>query len=340
MNRTLKLLLAVAGTLLVAACGTSNKNQDLYAPEESGLNVMKLTDESSVKILGPAVYNSAAVTPNFAQRTLAGSKKARILWATIKCLDVSPDGQEIAYIAEVNKQSNVMIKKSTLQGASTQRTFRNVGDFSWGYDGNLYYADATNVNYSQIASTNSHIGSLIKQLTSNNEDHNPVLSSDGSLLFFTRVDSSGPSIWSLDMRTGALTSCARGYNPEPVPGDNTKFLCVRNSAAGSSEIWIVDYMRGQETLIASDSERSFSNPTMSPDRQWILCQANAVSNISKKPNIDIFAVKADGTQTIQLTYHPGSDCCPVWAPDGKHVYFLSTRGNKNNMYNVWRMNFM
>lgn len=301
---------------------------------------MKLTDESSVKILGPAVYNSAAVTPNFAQRTLAGSKKARILWATIKCLDVSPDGQEIAYIAEVNKQSNVMIKKSTLQGASTQRTFRNVGDFSWGHDGNLYYADATNINYSQIASTNSHIGSLIKQLTSNNEDHNPVLSSDGSLLFFTRVDSSGPSIWSLDMRTGALTSCARGYSPEPVPGDNTKFLCVRNSAAGSSEIWIVDYMRGQETLIASDSERSFSNPTMSPDRQWILCQANAVSNISKKPNIDIFAVKADGTQTIQLTYHPGSDCCPVWAPDGKHVYFLSTRGNKNNMYNVWRMNFM
>lgn len=340
MNKNLKLLLAVAGTLLVAACGTSNKNQDLYAPEESGLNVMKLTDESSIKIMGPAVYNGATVGSNFAQRMWSGSKKARILWAPLKSLDVSPDGQEIAYKAEVNKQVNVMIKKSTLQGASTQRTFRNVGDFSWGQDGNLYYSDATNAAYSQVASTNAHVGSLIKQLTSNNEDYSPVLSSDGNLLFFTRVDGSGPSIWSLDMQNGALTSCARGYCPEPLPGDNNKFLCVRNSAAGSSEIWLVDYMRGQETLIASDAERSYSNPAISPDGQWILCQANAVSNISKKPNLDIFAVKIDGTQTIQLTYHPGSDCCPVWAHDGKHVYFLSTRGNKGNLYNVWRMNFM
>ena len=57
-------------------------------------------------------------------------------------------------------------------------------------------------------------------------------------------------------------------------------------------------------------------------------------------NLDIFAVKIDGTQCIQLTYHPAEDCCPAWSADGKSVYFLSARANKKNMYNVWKMRFM
>lgn len=338
MKKIYKLLLASVAVVAVASCG-GPKVQDTYAPEESGLNVMKLTDESTVSILGPMAYYSP-VGANFAANIYAGSKKAKYIWSTVRVLDVSPDGTEIAYNAVVNKQSNVLIKKSALQGASTQRTFRNVGDFSWGSDGNLYYADATNTTYSQISSTNAHVGSLIKQLTSNNDDSSPVLTSDGKVLFFTRVDNSGPSIWSLDMETGALTSCARGYSPEPIPGENDKFLCVRNSPAGNSEIWLVDYMKGQETMIASDVERSYSNPALSPDGQWILCQGNAKSNISKKMNLDIFAIRVDGTQTIQLTYHPAYDCCPVWSPDGKYIYFLSTRATKKNAYNVWRMNFL
>lgn len=338
MKNTSLFLTLIVSAALVVSCGPGKYNQETYAPEESGLNVMKITDESTTSVFAPKVFSSHV--GDFTSSTVAGSKKERMFWATPRLLAVSPEGDQIAFLSDVNKQRNIMTKRTALQGAATQRTFRNVYDFSWGMDDNLYYADFTNVTDVLIASTNAYSGSLIRQLTNNNEDYSPVLTEDGSLLFFTRVDNSGPSIWSLNLKTGALTSCARGYSPAIVPGDNNKFLCVRNSTKGTSEIWLIDYMIGQETLILSDPSRGYSNPVLSPDGQWILCQGNAKSNISRKMNLDIFAVKIDGTQCIQLTYHPAEDCCPAWSADGKSVYFLSARANKKNMYNVWKMRFM
>ena len=98
-------------------------------------------------------------------------------------------------------------------------------------------------------------------------------------------------------------------------------------------------MNGQETIILSDKERGFSNPCLSPDGQWIVCEGNAKSSVNKKQNIDIFAVKIDGSNFIQLTYHPADDTCPVWSADGKSIYFLSARATKDQAYNIWKMNF-
>ena len=179
----------------------------------------------------------------------------------------------------------------------------------------------------------------MRQLTNNSIDKNPVVTTDGKLLFFTRIDKSGPFIWSLDLENGALTSCARGYNPTLVGDRTDSFICVRNSTAGLSEIWMVNYVEGKETLILSDKNRGFTNPVLSPDGQWILCQGNSKSSITKKNNLDIFAVKVDGTGFVQLTYHPAEDCCPVWSNDGKYIYFLSTRANKDDYFNIWRIRF-
>ena len=248
-------------------------------------------------------------------------------------------------MSKVDNSWNVMIRKSGAQLAATQRTFRMVNDFSRGSDEKLYFADASNENLSQISSTDAHIGTIMRQLTNNNQDMNPVLSKDGKKLYFTRIDRNGPFVWSYDIESGALTSCCKGFNPWPTA--EGEFLCVRNSSnttsksktSTNSEIWLVNYEKGTETLIVSDKKRGFTNPTLSPDGQWILCQGNSKSTISKKNNLDIFAIRIDGTQFIQLTYHPADDCSPVWSEDGKYIYFISSRANKDNAFNIWRMKF-
>ena len=40
-----------------------------------------------------------------------------------------------------------------------------------------------------------------------------------------------------------------------------------------------------------------------------------------------------------ITYHPAIDICPVWSKDGKSIFFISSRANKDQYYNVWKMNF-
>ena len=254
-------------------------------------------------------------------------------------LDVSPDGTELAYLNLANKQKNIMIRRAGAQGADTQRTFRHVRSFSWGNDGRLYFSDEIDDNHRSIASVDSHVGNLIRQHTSNNNDFDPVLSSDGKLLFFTRLDNSGPSIWSLNLQNGSLTLCALGYNPCVIGDNPNEFLCVRNNAAGNSEIWRVDYVLGQETVILSDKNMSFTNPNVSPDGQWIVCQANTKSSITKKNNLDLFAVRTNGTGLVQLTYHPADDHNPVFSKDGRRIFFISNRATKKGESNVWSINF-
>ena len=305
-----------------------------YAPEESGLNLMKITDESANTVAGNRTTLSYIPSDGF-----GGCRNQSFSWGTERLLDVSPDGKELAYVSVMNNLWNVMVRKAGPQGTATQRTFRSINDFSWGVDNKLYFGDAIDYNRIQVSSTDAHVGSIMRQLTSNNTDLNPILSKDGKKLYFTRVDKSGAFVWSYDLSNGALTSCCRGYNPYPVGAGSEEFICVRNSSFGTSELWLVNYEKGQETLILTDKNRGFSNPCVSPDGEWILCQGNSKSTISKKNNLDIFVVKKDGTGFIQLTYHPADDCSPVWSNDGKHIYFISSRANERDAFNIWKMRF-
>ena len=342
-------LIVMGGVFSVTSCGSSKGVVDYAAPEEQGLNIQKITDENSNTVLGSGTsfagsgalgrLANLAKGNDFALSSRGGCRSAKFYWYTNRLLAVSPDGSEIGYLTRSNKQDNIMIRRATAQGASTQRTFRDISDFTWGIDDNLYFSDYSDGTHTQIGATSARAGSIIRQITNNNVDKNPVLSKDGTLLLFTREDKTGPSIWSLNLKDNTLTSCARGYNPCFVGESNDEFICVRNSTAGVSEIWLVNYVDGRETLILSDKNRGFTNPTISPDGQWILCQGNNTSSVKKKENLDIFAVRIDGSNFTQITYHPAMDCCPVWSADGKYIYFLSTRGNKDEYYNVWRMRF-
>lgn len=327
------------GCLLTLGSCSSKTYMATFAPEESGLNVVKITDESKNTVLGASVNSGFSLGSLFPNRLLGGNKKNGITWNTIRALSISPNGDELAYMTRSNKQQNIMVRKAVTGGVATQRTFRNVGDFSWGEDDNLYFIDI-NDTQNKICVINAHSGSLMRQLTSNNKDFDPVLSSDGEKVFFTRFESQGgPAIWSYSLSTGELTNCARGFHPAPIPNVDNEFICVRNSDKGSSEIWRVNYINGQETLLLSDNERGYTHPTVSPDGKWLLVCGNSVSSINKSKNLDIFAIMLDGSNLIQLTYHPGQDVCPQWSADGKSVYFLSDRATEDQSYNVWKMNF-
>ena len=242
-------------------------------------------------------------------------------------------------MARIKKQQNILVRSTSGSSAATQRTFRNVGDFSWGVDNNLYFIDMTD-NQNKLCAIDSHAGTFMRQLTNNNMDFEPILSPDGKKVFFTRYEkNSGPSIWTYDLENGQLTNCAPGFSPAGINNDGSEFFCVRNSDAGYSEIWRVNYVNGRETIILSDKNRSYTHPAISPDGEWMLVTGNSKSTINKQKNLDIFAVKTDGTSFIQITYHPGDDCCPQWSADGQSIYFLSDRANKDKSFNVWKMNF-
>lgn len=319
--------------VMLTSCGSQKLYLDSVTPQEQSLVVTKLTDETQNSVVGNRenVYTTNWTTSGYGR----GAKK--FTWDTGARLSISPDGENLAYISIVDNAPNIMVRKTAPGSPSTQRTFRRAQTVDWGTDNLLYFNDNTGGS-STIGSTDSKKGSLIKQLTSNNNDWFPALTYDGSTLYFTRFDNSGPSIWSLKKETGELTNCTRGYGPVPIGKSSTKILCTRNSSKGNSEIWLIDFETGDETLLLSDVEKGFSDPCVSPDGKWILVVANSLSSISNKQNTDIYAVRTDGSQLTQITYHPEVDCSPIFSADGKYIYFISSRANKDRKFNIWRIN--
>lgn len=341
-------LLIAGSCMLLASCVTTTTTLYLesYSPEESSLNMVKITDESTTPVIAGLAswypnntYNNNTYININSPKGLITTPATLFTWSTHPVLAISPDGKKLAYCTRNNGQDNVMVRNTGAQGMTTQRTFRNVHSFCWGNDGNLYFSDMNGGNL-YICSVNAEQGSMMNQHTNGNvKDISPVISHDGKTIFFTRLGNGAPSIWSLNKENGTLTLCAHGYNPCLIPGNNEAFYCVRNSTMGRSEIWYVNYVKGQESLVVADANKSFTNPALSPDGRWLLCVGNSHSNITGKQNLDVYVVRTDGSRLTQLTYHPETDTCPVWAKDGRSIFFISTRANKERNCNVWRMNF-
>jgi dipeptidyl aminopeptidase/acylaminoacyl peptidase len=80
--------------------------------------------------------------------------------------------------------------------------------------------------------------------------------------------------------------------------------------------------------------RRLSGPRVSPDGQRIAYVLRTTDLEANRGRTDLWLAHADGTSPRQLTSHPDGDHQPVWAPDGKSLFFLSSRGGSSQ---VWRL---
>ena len=292
--------------------------------EESGINFTQITGENDYVCM-PLVRRSGT----------------NVNWLSNRILDISSDGQQLAYLSARNNTTNIFIKDIGRQGASVQRTNRQaVLDFSYSSDGKYICFSETSGKMNQIFQTSATSGYVCRQITSGNRDYTPVYSSDMKSIFFARAENSSTSVWSYDIGNNFLSSYTKGMNPYPVTGESS-ILCTRMNDEGRGEIWRVNYATGVEECIVSDPQRSFTTPCLSPNGRWIVFVGSSVlqhGNI-QYANTDIFACHTDGTQMVRLTYHAADDISPVWSRDGHSIFFISQRGSASGKANVWRINF-
>lgn len=325
MKKFYRLVLSILAPLILVSCGLE-KNisyQTVFVPEEGGINFVKVTDENKEQLIVPYIIRDGN----------------RLSWWANPYFAITSNGSSLAYICSRNNNSNIFVKNLSIYSGSQQRTFcSNVKDVAYSPDEQTICYTRTNGSNNSIFLVNATQGSVVRQVsTPGTKDYGPKFSPDGNLIFFTRNDGSNYAIWSHDINTGTLSYYCYGLSPAPI--NNEEFLCIRRNSQNNYEIWRINYVKGTESIILSQENRSFTTPTLSPDGKWILCAANTPADNNGMENIDIYVVRTDGSQLTQLTYHKGNDLSPVWAPDGKSIYFLSQRGSEKGEYNIWKMNF-
>lgn len=334
-----RVFLSLAACLLICT-GADAKRAKLdlslvEVPEEGGVSFERITEDAD------CVYSRNLVKRG---SNIFGIKNSVNLdWWVNPQIAVSPDGKRLAYINDKNNTTNIMVKDARKGGSSTQRTFRtNVEDFTWSPDGSTLCFTELRGGHHGVYLVDATQGTVVRQISNGSDnDFAGKISADNNTIYFHRGEGAmSYSLWSYDRKTNLFSNYSRGMTAYPDPKNRDVIYCARYTSDKESEIWRINTKTGVEEIILSQPARSFSTPQLSPDGQWLLVTGTSMSEKDKQINTDIFAVRIDGTQFTQLTYHPGNDLSAVWAPDGRSIFFLSQRGSQDGVYNVWKMAFM
>jgi len=84
-------------------------------------------------------------------------------------------------------------------------------------------------------------------------------------------------------------------------------------------------------LVAFDR---LSDPRVSPDNRWVAFTVSALDLDANRRRTDLWLVGVDGSGLRRLTTHEASDTSPRWSPDGRSLWFLSTRSGASQ---VWKL---
>lgn len=157
--------------------------------------------------------------------------------------------------------------------------------------------------------------------SSGTRERAPVFSPDGKWIAAI-TDKSGSqelAIWPADGKgePRILTSAGAGWIFEPTwSPDGTKIAYSDLTQA----LFVVDVVTGQRTSIESDAGWEIRQYTFSPDSRWI---AYAKPSDYDASTIWIANV-ADGSR-FAVTNAWSNDSSPAWDPEGRYLYFLSSR---------------
>jgi Tol biopolymer transport system component len=82
--------------------------------------------------------------------------------------------------------------------------------------------------------------------------------------------------------------------------------------------------------------RRVSDPQASPDGRLVAFVLRETDMEADRGRTDLWLVETGAAKPLarRLTQNPATDSSPRWSPDGRHVYFLSSRSGSSQ---VWRL---
>jgi Tol biopolymer transport system component len=200
--------------------------------------------------------------------------------------------------------------------------------------------DGKFVAYASRASGNMDVyvlrigGSKQVNLTADSavDDSEPAFSPDGSRIAF-RSERDGGGLFVMGATGESVVRITdRGYRPAWSP-DGTRLVfasadfTLPTARPARSELWVIEVASGKARKIFDGDA---VQPSWSPSGQRIAYWAIPGTSGQR----DIWTIPAEGGTPVAVTEDAPLDWNPVWAADGRHLYFSSTRGGSMNLWRV------
>jgi Tol biopolymer transport system component len=168
------------------------------------------------------------------------------------------------------------------------------------------------------------------------DDDEPAFSPDGERIAF-RSSREGGGIFVMGRTGEAVKRLTRtGFNPSWSP-DGAKIVFASENVQltpmnweGQSELWTADVNTEESKRL---SKGDAVQPSWSPHDLRIAFAARH-ANPGVPAQMHIWTMPTGGGEPAQATSGAGNDWCPVWSPDGRHLYYASNRGGSMNLWRV------
>jgi TolB protein len=227
----------------------------------------------------------------------------------------SPDGEKIVYSRYINAEGKysiwIMNKDGTCNTRITNGTFwaNNPG---WSPDGNriLFWREASGDNIWVV----NIDGTGLTQLTTGSSDYSPAWSPDGEKIAFVKGNADTAEIWVMDPdgSNQVKVSGSGCFHPDWSP-DSKKIVYTRYQDRTDYDIYMMN-RDGSGSHAVLDSEDMAFHPAFSNDGSMVVFSRGVRESRLWVDDREIWVMKSDGSEPIQVTDNDSGDWCADWQP--------------------------
>ena len=282
-------------------------------------------------------YTGSAANPRLYAHTMADEihKSQRDLRgvARTKLAFVSDRNKE-PVAATVEKRDVKEIYISDYDGANARRITinRNLNiNPNWSPDGRSIAYSSYRTGVPDILISNIYAGTMENPTKGVGQNFLPMFSPDGTRLLFMSMRDGNSEIYLMN-RDGS--DVRRLTNNPAIDGSPTwsptgTQIAFTSERTGTPQIYVMN--------VDGSGLRRISSESYADRATWSPAPYNEIAYSARTgPGFDIKILSIASGETRQITFGEGTNESPVWAPNGRHLAFMSTRQGRSQIFTVDR----
>ncbi len=168
----------------------------------------------------------------------------------------------------------------------------------------------------------------IRRVTFGGNNHYPIWSPDGDRLTFQSSREKDRGIWWQPLAGGNATRLTRAADDEAhIPeswSPDGRFLLYSRFIAGRITLWVLGREGMTVTPFGAPESAEYFSATFSPDGRWVAYAYTPRGGGGQTPDRGIYVERFPPIGEKHQAPKVILDFHPVWAPDGKRIFFISS----------------
>lgn len=282
-------------------------------------------------------YTGSAANPRLYAHTIADEihkEQVNLRGVARTKLAFSSDRNREAVVATVEKRDVKEIYVSDYDGANQRRITINraLNVFpSWSPDGRSIIYTSYRTGVPDLLISNIFAGTMEQPTGNSGQNWLPVFSPDGTRIAFVSSRDGNSEIYVMNRNGSDLRRLTNNpaIDSTPTFSPTGTQIAFTSDRTGTPQIYTVNV--DGSGLMRRSSESFADRATWSP------APFNEIAFAARTgPGNDIKILNVGSGETRQITFGEGTNESPAWAPNGRHLAFMSTRQGRSQVFIVDR----